>query len=186
MGERHISPGFFSGLIPSTLHDATHPLAVDGTRLPRPRWAAPTLAGYRVAHGSDRGGPAPLGTDRSSGESPSTPRRSRRPSVRPQNGEKMGLGAATRFQLGHPGGPGRPPSVKTLIGGLTRDGRDIMEFLVKAMNDTLYPKRRLRPADRLEAAQLLSAYFWGRPMLADGEAEGPKVLIVQLKPGQDF
>jgi hypothetical protein len=90
------------------------------------------------------------------------------------------------FAVGHPGGPGRPPAIKEMIRQRTRDGRDIVEFLVKAMNDELYPKRRLRPADRLEASRILAERVWGRVPLADGDEEQPKVIILTLKPGQDF
>lgn len=90
------------------------------------------------------------------------------------------------FEVGHPGGPGRPAGVKEMVRRATRDGVDIIAFLTRATNDTLYSKRRLRPHDRIEAASLLSAYLWGRPALTDGEVEGPKVLIVQLKAGQDY
>ncbi len=54
------------------------------------------------------------------------------------------------------------------------------------MDDTLYPKRRVRPQDRLEAARLLADRVWGRVPLADQDSEQPQVIIVTLRPGQDY
>ncbi len=116
------------------------------------------------------------------------------PSPSPRNGGETGgqfqpghdLGVATRFQPGNPGGPGRPAGVKELIRERTNNGRDIVEFLVKGMRDELYPKRRLRPADRIDCARILCERFWGRVPLADGDNEMPKLIAVYLKPGQDW
>lgn len=61
-----------------------------------------------------------------------------------------------------------------------------MEFLVKTMNDTLYPKRRLRPADRLEAPRILAERGFGRVPLANEGGERPEIIVIRLKPNQNF
>lgn len=97
-----------------------------------------------------------------------------------------GLPVGRPFQVGHPGGPGRPAGVKEYIRQKTRDGRAIIDFMVAVMNDTLYPKRRLRPADRLEAARILAERGFGRVPLANTDGEGPEVIIIRMRPDQDF
>jgi hypothetical protein len=112
---------------------------------------------------------------------------SQAPSPSPENAQEMRSPVIGRpFQPGWKGGPGRPAGVAAMIRAQTRDGLDIVTFLVKCMRDELYPWRRLRPADRLEASRLLAERVWGRVPLSNGDEEQPKVIVLQLNPGQDF
>jgi hypothetical protein len=108
------------------------------------------------------------------------------PSQAPKNTGEMrradGLPVGRPFAKGWAGGPGRPAGIREYIRQRTQDGRAIVEFLLKVMDDTLYPKRRVRPQDRLEAARLLAERGFGRVPLADGEDRGPEVIILRLKP----
>jgi hypothetical protein len=71
---------------------------------------------------------------------------------------------------------GRPRSLGRQIRDKTRDGRELVDFAVGLVRD-----RRASTKVRLDAAQFLAAYGWGRPV-PHAEASEPRRLLV-IAPG---
>ncbi len=86
---------------------------------------------------------------------------------------------------GGPGGPGRPAGITSYVREKTQNGRLVINFLVDVVTGKPIKGRVPRLTDRIDASRLLLKRGFGRVPF-ENEVELPPLIVVQLKPGQDF
>jgi len=96
------------------------------------------------------------------------------------------------FEPGHPKMGGRPKGIAALISEATGDGRELIELALRIARAQPIKdargrgSRRPRDTDQLEAIRWLGDRMWGRVPPSTEDGERPEVIIVQMKPGQDY
>jgi hypothetical protein len=117
---------------------------------------------------------------------------------RPKTAEKHGNLASERrpdgLPVGQPFGPGRsgnpagrPKSLKALLDAVISDEELIALAARIARGESRKDargrgSRRPRDTDQLEAIRWIGDRKWGRTPMANGEPEGPQVVVIRLKP----
>lgn len=89
-------------------------------------------------------------------------------------------------------GSGRPKGVVAMIRESTDDGWELIRLALRIARGEPFKDargrgiRRPKDAVQLEAIRWLGDRVWGRIPVADGNGEGPEVIILRMRPDQDF